>query len=116
MENKFYETFIHLCEEKGVKPTKACTDGIGPKSKNTWTRWRDGTGNPTLDSLLKLSQYFGVTVSELMGETENPTTVVGDGFEGLSDKKKEFIRLLSRLTDQEVDSLSSYALKLILGQ
>ena len=115
MENRFYEIFLHLCDEKGVKPTKACIDGIGPQSKNTWSRWRDGSANPNLDSLIKLAEYFGVTVSELIGETKMPTTE-SDGQEDLSDKKKEFIRLLSRLTDQEVDALTSFALKLILGQ
>ena len=115
MENRFYETFIHLCEEKGVKPTKACTDGIGPQSKNTWSRWKQGTANPNLDSLLKLSQYFGVTVSELVGETEKPATE-SDGLENLTDNQKILVNLISRLTDYEVLLLISQVKGIILGQ
>lgn len=115
MENRFYEIFLHLCDEKGVKPTKACIDGIGPQSKNTWSRWRDGSANPNLDSLIKLAEYFGVTVSELIGETEKPATN-SDGLEELSDKQRELIRLISRLTDQEVSILLSQVKGIILGQ
>lgn len=55
-----------LCEERKIsisKLEKEC--GIG---NGTIGRWKDST--PTVDKLKKVADYFGVTLDELLEESE----------------------------------------------
>lgn len=73
----FYDKFVSLCSLKGVSPSKAALDaGI---SKSLVTKWKTNMVHvPSGDVLKKLSVYFGVSVSELLGENENKPLVNGD--------------------------------------
>lgn len=73
----FFDNFVKLCEEKGVKPSRALTDAGVPKSAYSYWRTEASFGNdakPTNQNSVKLAQYFGVTVDYLLtGEQkENP--------------------------------------------
>lgn len=73
----FFDNFVKLCEEKGVKPSRALTDAGVPKSAYSYWRTEASFGNdakPTNQNAVKLAQYFGVTVDYLLtGEQkENP--------------------------------------------
>jgi len=110
-----YERFKKICEEHGFSPSGLCV-AIG-KSKSLASKWKVENGSPSTDVLCEMAEKLGVSTDYILGltEIEKPATN-SDGSDGLSDKQKEFIRLLSRMTDQEVDSLISHALSLILGQ
>ena len=62
----FYDTFVFLCKQKGLAPSKAAVDaGI---SKSLVTKWKtNGTEVPSPDVLKKLSSFFGVTPDYLLG-------------------------------------------------
>ena len=62
----FYDTFVFLCKQKGLSPSKAAMDaGI---SKSLVTKWKTiGTEVPSPEVLKKLSNYFGVTPDYLLG-------------------------------------------------
>ena len=62
----FYDTFVFLCKQKGLSPSKAATDaGI---SKSLVTKWKTiGTETPSPEVLKKLSNYFSVTPDYLLG-------------------------------------------------
>ena len=73
----FFDNFVRLCEQKGVKPSRALTDAGVPKSAYSYWRTEAGAGNdakPTNQNAVKLAQYFDVTVDYLLtGEQkENP--------------------------------------------
>ena len=73
----FFDNFVRLCEQKGVKPSRALTDAGVPKSAYSYWRAEAGIGNdakPTNQNAVKLAQYFDVTVDYLLtGEQkENP--------------------------------------------
>lgn len=73
----FFDTFVKLCEENGVKPSRALTDAGVPKSAYSYWKTEASFGNdakPTNQNAVKLAQYFGVTVDYLLtGEQkENP--------------------------------------------
>lgn len=73
----FFDNFVRLCEQKGVKPSRALTEAGVPKSAYSYWRTEAGVGNdakPTNQNAVKLAQYFGVTVDYLLtGEQkENP--------------------------------------------
>lgn len=73
----FFDNFVRLCEQKGVKPSRALTDAGVPKSAYSYWRTEANAGNdakPTNQNAVKLAQYFDVTVDYLLtGEQkENP--------------------------------------------
>lgn len=63
----FKKIFTELCNERGVSPTKVCTDnGL---SNATYSCWTDDTV-PRQATLLKFSKYFNVSVDYLLGKEE----------------------------------------------
>lgn len=90
----FYDLFCKLCTEKGVAPTRAALD-IG-LSKSTPTAWKKRQLTPQGDTLNKIADYFGVSVSYLLGQEtqkEKPANV-----DGLTERdKKDIAKNLERL-------------------
>jgi transcriptional regulator with XRE-family HTH domain len=75
----FFDNFVKLCEEKGVRPSRALTDAGVPKSAYSYWRTEASSGNdakPTNQNAVKLAQYFGVTVDYLLtgDQKENPSS------------------------------------------
>lgn len=73
----FFDNFVRLCEQKGVKPSRALTDAGVPKSAYSYWRAEAGIGNdakPTNQNAVKLAQYFNVSVDYLLTseQKENP--------------------------------------------
>lgn len=73
----FFDNFVSLCEQKGVKPSRALTEAGVPKSAYSYWRTEAGAGNdakPTNQNAVKLAQYFNVTVDYLLtgNQKENP--------------------------------------------
>lgn len=74
----FYDRFVYLCSRKGVSPSRAAIDaGI---SKSLVSKWKSSNAkDPSPDVLRKLSAYFCMPVSELLGEeTEKAPTKTGE--------------------------------------
>ena len=67
--SNLYEKIIGLCEEKGIKGGKMCTDiGI---SKGTLTDLKMGRqAGVSIANAQKIASYFGVSVGYLMGWEE----------------------------------------------
>lgn len=64
----FYDTFLYLCNQNKIAPSAAVVD-MGFQ-KSVATRWKNGTV-PRDANLLKVADYFGVTVDYLLnGETK----------------------------------------------
>ena len=84
----FYDRFVYLCTQKGVSPSRAAVDaGI---SKSLVTKWK--TNNievPSPDVIVKLSKYFGLPVSEFLGE-ETEKAPAGNGKRSVSDEELKF--------------------------
>ncbi len=97
-----YEKIISLCDEKGIKGGKMCTD-IG-MSKGILTDLKMGrqSGISTANAQ-KIASYFGVSVGYLLGEEEKKEKPIKD--DGLSEKKKEFIRKIEGMSETQVERL-----------
>lgn len=68
--NKFVKTVENLCKSKNVTPTKACLEsGL---NRSFLTDIKTKSPNPRIESLGKMADYFGVTISELLGESASP--------------------------------------------
>lgn len=72
----FYYIFLKLCNSIDKSPSKVAVE-IG-STRAAVSRWKNGS-IPSDTTLLKLADYFGVSVQYLKGETENPSTGNGKG-------------------------------------
>lgn len=101
----FYDKYAQLCKRRGVSASAAAVEaGL---SKSLVTKWKTNKVDvPSPDVLKKLSAYFGVPVSELLGEEEmsikkeQPTD-----YDGLSEKQKAFFAKVMQMSDAELDRL-----------
>jgi transcriptional regulator with XRE-family HTH domain len=46
-------------------------EAIGVSQGNI-SEWKSGRSKPTFDALIKLADYFGVSIDYLVGRTDNP--------------------------------------------
>lgn len=64
-------------------------------SRQTVSKWENGTAMPDLKKLTALAEYFGVTMDELLGLTSP-----GSEGENISDYAKEYINELISLENE----------------
>lgn len=107
----FYDRFAYLCKRKGVSLSRAALDaGI---SKSLVTKWKNNsTDIPSPEVIGKLSKYFEIPVSELLGE-ETEKALTGRGGRSVSDEEIMFALFGGdgEITDamyQEVRSFAAY--------
>ena len=63
---QFYENYVRLCNIAGKKPT-ALAEELGI-TRATASRWSRGQV-PSYPNLIKLADFFGISVGELVGAT-----------------------------------------------
>lgn len=65
----FKENFIKLCNKRGEPPTVVCKNlGL---SNAAFSKWTDESV-PRQATLMRIADYFGVTVDYLLGREEKP--------------------------------------------
>lgn len=108
-----YENIIALCNEKGIKGGKMCTDiGI---SKGLLTDLKMGrrTG-VSAATAQKIASYFGVSVGYLLGEEQKKETAIQMD-NGLSDSKKQLLALAESCTEEDAEKLLQM-MEILLGK
>jgi len=98
----FYSNYVKLCSKINKSPS-AVGEELG-FTRASVTGWGNGA-TPRKSSLIKIADYFGVTVSELMagvGEQENAPAAEG---EGVSAERKALLDIVSSLTDEQCRKL-----------
>lgn len=102
-----YENIITLCEEKGIKGGKMCTD-IG-MSKGILTDLKMGRqAGISATNAQKIASYFGVSVGYLLGEEEKEEKPTAD-----SDELSENIKKLVEFAKAVPEDKQELALKLL---
>jgi transcriptional regulator with XRE-family HTH domain len=97
-----YDTILALCESRGIKGGKMCTDiGI---SKGLLTDLKMGrrTGVSAVTAQ-KIAAYFGVSVGYLLGE-ENEKGQSTE-YDGLSSSKKALIDFAMSVPDDKAEMI-----------
>ena len=61
-----------LRKKKGISQLRLATDLNA--TQNTISRYETGEREPGIDELIKIADYFNVSVDYLIGRTENPKT------------------------------------------
>lgn len=99
----FWDNFYSLCHENKKSPNAIAKElGI---SSGAITSWKKGKV-PHHNTLLKIAQYFGVTVDYLLGNTdqrgdkEKMPSKLWEG-EEMSDKEKQLWDLWHRVPDEQ---------------
>ena len=99
----FYDKYAQICKRKGISMSAAALEaGL---SKSLVTKWKvNKVEVPSPDVLKKLSAYFGMPVSELLGEEqkEKPTIPEDDG---LSEKRKALIDFAKTVPEDKADMI-----------
>lgn len=93
----FYDRFIQLCEQKGVKPTRAAIEnGIARSAVSNWkSNWAQGIESlPSTANANALADYFDVSVDYLLGNVSEPyfhldNQRIADEINSLDGYKKE---------------------------
>ena len=116
----FYERLITVCSERGTTPTEVC-HAVG-LAGSAATKWKSGA-IPRDTTLRKIADYFGVSVSYLIGAVDDPDPValidpskkdppllplveeLGQQLEALA----ALGGLVDQLTEEQVDELRRYA-------
>ena len=103
--NSLYEKIISLCEEKGIKGGRMCTD-IG-MSKGILTDLKMGRQSGiSTQNAQKIASYFGVSVGYLLGEEDEKEEKEKQSTESeLSIRKKEFMQKVASMSDDQIARL-----------
>lgn len=98
----FYEKYLCLCNSINKSPSAVALElKIG---KPSVTRWKNGA-TPRDATVLKIADYFGVTVAELMaGVCEQEKAPAAKG-EGISEDRKALLDIVYSLTDEQCRKL-----------
>lgn len=65
----FYERYVELCTERGMKPQNPEMQHIAGVSSGAISGWKKGA-DPKIEILIRLSKHFGVTTDYLLGLSE----------------------------------------------
>ena len=96
-----YERLSSLCEEKGIKGGRMCTE-LG-FSKSLMTDLKNGRKKSVnAETAQKIASYFNVSVGYLLGEEEKKEQSTESE---LSIIKKEFIQKIEKMSDSQVERL-----------
>lgn len=104
----FYDRFVMLCSQRGVTPSRAAIDaGL---SKSTVTKWKNDPGSrPTGAVIEKLTRYFDISISELLGEEPDDPRKITDeqlkfalfgGSDGVTREMYEEVRAFAAFLKQ----------------
>ncbi len=98
-----YENIIALCNERGIKGGKMCTD-IG-MSKGILTDLKMGRQSGiSAANAQKIASYFGVSVGYLLGEEQKKETATQMD-NGLSEAKQQLLALAEQCSEEEAENL-----------
>lgn len=98
----FYDKYAQICKQRGISMSAAALEaGL---SKSLVTKWKvNKVEVPSPDVLKKLSAYFNIPVSELLGEDKNEEqkekpTAQGDG---LTENQMALIEFAKSLSEDQ---------------
>ena len=93
----FFDIFSELCAKKGVSCKRAAEDIC--LSNSITTKWKKTGATPSGKTLNKIANYFGVSISELLGREEKENSP--DEFV-LTEGEKDLLELFRLIpTDQQ---------------
>lgn len=99
--SNLYEKIYDLCEEKGIKGAKMCTDTGISKGLLTDLKMGRRTGVSAVTAQ-KIATYFGVSVGYLLGEEDKKIEPTAQD-DRLSENMKHLIDFVKTVPEDKVD-------------
>ena len=97
----FFETYNQLCKNIGKSANKVAKElSI---ASGTVSEWKKGRA-PQNSTLLKIAQYFNVSVEYLLGNEQKNTPNTETSVEGidLTQSEEEIIKLLRKMDKEQI--------------
>lgn len=120
----FWSNFYNVCRFNNTSPNAVCAElGL---STATATHWKNGT-LPKADVLVKIADYFGVSVDYILGRTDDiaginshntisgNNNIIGNGNtvgENLSEQEKALLNIFKNMEVIKQAQLLAYAAEL----
>ena len=98
----FYDIYCDLCRQKGLTPSGAA--GKIGFNRASITVWKNSGKAPKQDLLLKIAEFFGVTVDYLL-EKETAPAVFGRHRVDLSDVDFAFYGQYKELSEDDKETI-----------
>lgn len=99
----FYDRLARISRSYGMSPSRAAlAAGVSKSAVSKWKREPDAVPSGTV--LSKLAAYFGISTSELLGETKTPSPEVSD-----EDIKFALFGGSGDITQEMYDEVRSFA-------
>lgn len=96
----FYENYVRLCNQINKSPSAVAIElKIG---KPSVTRWKSGV-KPRYATAMKVANYFGVSVEELMGEGIKKDPIPKNG--AVSPAKQKLLDSVDGMSDEQLEKL-----------
>ena len=112
----FWDRFVKACNEKGITPSAAVSE-LG-MSHSIVTKWKNGA-IPQDTSLMKIAEYFGVSVDFFRGQSGVPQSVppqTKDQTELLEElRRRPSMQVLFSLAKNASDEDIERAIKIIMA-
>lgn len=101
----FKQNFIKFCNLKEESPSFVCRQvGLAPATFSCWT----DDSIPRKATLLRIADYFGITVEELLRSDEEKGSAPAEPSPSLPPLAPEFYELLNQMTLQELAELKAH--------
>lgn len=97
----FWSVFTKLCDEKKQSPSSV-TAAIG-LSNSIASKWKKTSAVPNGDILVKLAEYFDVTVDYLLGLTEDRKNPVPE-----DEVDSEILERFANLTPAQQEKVAAF--------
>lgn len=106
----FKQNFIRLCNKKGVAPTVVCQQvGLSNAAFSCWT----DSSVPRQSTLLKISEYFGVSVEELLSDPKEKDPIKQEEFDEANEFLAQIAQEIKSLDDEGRKELENYVAYLV---
>ena len=101
----FWNNLCRLCNDRKTTPNAVCL-AIG-KTSATATKWKNGA-IPRDTTLHLVADYFGITVEDLLRDSNEPTAPTPTTEAAPSPLSSNFNDLLNQLTLQELREVQAF--------
>ena len=98
----FWETFVKLCNSKNTKPNPVAKL-LGIPS-GSLTDWKNGS-IPRDTTLLKIAEYFNVSVNYLLGKEEKEKPSAAEATESMGENEKRLFAIWAQIPDHQKPEL-----------
>lgn len=105
------ERILELAKKNNMSANKLLVECKLPS--NAISYWKQGIKKPGIDALIKIADYFNISIDYLVGRESAKQTIQNTNINNRSDDLKQFIQLWEQMDEFQKASVMGYAQGLI---